>query len=571
MSINGRDIKKATKEAYKRPKETNPFVGVIFDPAGQWKFPGEVTKIPGGNITMQNVPYPVLGIDNYGYQQMMMPGGNYTFPGEYVTEFPMMKGGGPSVEKAKAMLEDGTAWGHPLTQKQIDLFRSIVEEAEGESEDTGEEYRRGGQKRRRLPHNRTSQNIKTSLNFLMARNPILYGRYPHALYDPNAKMEFGGWLDKYQEGGEKPWGEMTYAEKKAYLDAKEKKKPMTKAQADAWAKKAQQKSSAQAKKEHYEDFVRESTAKTLTHPLFTAPAYFTPEGAAIGVLQSMANLPGHIKDKDYVGIGMDVLGALPGAPKTIQKTIQKTTPYAKHFAEDLPHYLPKVNLQKGKPLITFPEYENYWRVQPHGFSREKIPYNPNLTLEQNLYTGRWVETDPVGALDYVKGVQKKVGPEVDPRFDIIKGRMPKTRLEQLRGYNLPEQAKLMSYGPGKYGTWEVAYNEGAITDIEKNILTMYERHPELFTEGSLHKGHYDNVVRKIAANPDLIKTSEAILPAEKIRLANMFLKKKGLSTTQAEDLLRKAAEPQPSFLGKYKKYSPFEQGGSTGGWLDNYE
>jgi len=67
---------------------------VVVDPMGQWKYPGDITIIPSNNITMDGVNYPVLGIDNLGNQQMMMPGGSYTFPGDYVTEIPQMGKGG---------------------------------------------------------------------------------------------------------------------------------------------------------------------------------------------------------------------------------------------------------------------------------------------------------------------------------------------------------------------------------------------------------------------------------------------------------------------------------------------
>jgi hypothetical protein len=50
--------------------------------------------IPSGRITMQNVPHPVLGIDNLGNRQMMMPGGEYQFQGNEVFEMPVMKDGG---------------------------------------------------------------------------------------------------------------------------------------------------------------------------------------------------------------------------------------------------------------------------------------------------------------------------------------------------------------------------------------------------------------------------------------------------------------------------------------------
>ena len=63
---------------------------------GQWKYPGEDTIIPNanGSITMKGVPYPVLGIDDRGNRKLMMPGGEYQFPGNSVYEIPMMAAGG---------------------------------------------------------------------------------------------------------------------------------------------------------------------------------------------------------------------------------------------------------------------------------------------------------------------------------------------------------------------------------------------------------------------------------------------------------------------------------------------
>jgi hypothetical protein len=70
--------------------------GPIVSPFGQWAYPGENTMVPTptGQITMQDVPYPVYGQDETGYGQMMYPGGEYTFPGQMVNEIPMMAGGG---------------------------------------------------------------------------------------------------------------------------------------------------------------------------------------------------------------------------------------------------------------------------------------------------------------------------------------------------------------------------------------------------------------------------------------------------------------------------------------------
>lgn len=70
--------------------------GPIVDPRGQWAHPGKDTIIPteDGRITMQGVPYPVYGVDEYGNGGMMYPGGEYAYPGNFIYETPMMSKGG---------------------------------------------------------------------------------------------------------------------------------------------------------------------------------------------------------------------------------------------------------------------------------------------------------------------------------------------------------------------------------------------------------------------------------------------------------------------------------------------
>lgn len=67
---------------------------VIEDNRGQWAHPGQITKINSNDITMQGVNYPVLGISNTGDQKLMMPGQDYKFQGENVTEYPIVKNEG---------------------------------------------------------------------------------------------------------------------------------------------------------------------------------------------------------------------------------------------------------------------------------------------------------------------------------------------------------------------------------------------------------------------------------------------------------------------------------------------
>jgi hypothetical protein len=72
--------------------------GAIIDPRGQWAHPGKRTIVPSptGQITMQDVPYPVYGEDETGYGQIMYPNNDYQFPGQMIDETPIkMQAGGP--------------------------------------------------------------------------------------------------------------------------------------------------------------------------------------------------------------------------------------------------------------------------------------------------------------------------------------------------------------------------------------------------------------------------------------------------------------------------------------------
>ena len=85
--------------------------GPILDPRGQWAHPGKVTRIPGSDITMQGVNYPVLGIGSNGQQQLMYPGKNYSFGGaEHVDEYPMMGKGGEMIRRADGSYSKRGLW-----------------------------------------------------------------------------------------------------------------------------------------------------------------------------------------------------------------------------------------------------------------------------------------------------------------------------------------------------------------------------------------------------------------------------------------------------------------------------
>ena len=78
---------------------------MIEDPRGQWAHPGKNTRIPGNQITMEGVDYPVWAVPDVGEPVLMQPGQSYTFPGaSYVDEYPMLEQGG---ELPKAQMYNG--------------------------------------------------------------------------------------------------------------------------------------------------------------------------------------------------------------------------------------------------------------------------------------------------------------------------------------------------------------------------------------------------------------------------------------------------------------------------------
>jgi hypothetical protein len=79
---------------------------VIKDDRGQWDHPGEITEIGSNQITMEGVPYPVLGISDTGDTKLMKSGKNYKFKGKKVTEFPMAKNGLRQEQKSLQNLDN---------------------------------------------------------------------------------------------------------------------------------------------------------------------------------------------------------------------------------------------------------------------------------------------------------------------------------------------------------------------------------------------------------------------------------------------------------------------------------
>ena len=121
---------KYSKNGYKRNSEdvNNPY-----------------NVIPSGNITMKGVDFPVMGTDDYGNQKLMMPGGEYIFPGNNVFEVPLAQMGHEvKKRKGKRENEDGSHSTHLMKTETIDginwfSFPSLFQNDDGEWIDMSED------------------------------------------------------------------------------------------------------------------------------------------------------------------------------------------------------------------------------------------------------------------------------------------------------------------------------------------------------------------------------------------------------------------------------------------------
>ena len=90
---NGKEMQYYQQGLDWKPKSISRDGSVIKDDRGQWDHPGEITEIGSNEITMEGVPYDVLGVSDTGDTKLMKPGKNYKFKGKKVTEYPMAKNG----------------------------------------------------------------------------------------------------------------------------------------------------------------------------------------------------------------------------------------------------------------------------------------------------------------------------------------------------------------------------------------------------------------------------------------------------------------------------------------------
>ena len=243
MGYNSKQLKVQyhTKDApnpkpnpYKGDKQVNPLVNKSYiDPTGNGMRDPRIKALAQQFGIPITIPGQSMGTNGYGNDMPLRVTPNYadgsqgpeyikypntgdhSFPGAVsFTERSMASGGQTNSDIARAILKDGMVYGYSLSDSQrehmaeqagyyIDENGDIVEAEDADDtddaadDDSEMEYaRRGGQKRKRK---KTSSNPVTGINDLMIRNETIYGKSGKRRFVP--KLQQGGWLDKYQDGG----------------------------------------------------------------------------------------------------------------------------------------------------------------------------------------------------------------------------------------------------------------------------------------------------------------------------------------------------------------------------------
>jgi hypothetical protein len=186
---------------------------ILYTEQGQWQFPGQPTRIPSNDITMEGVPYPVYGIDNTGYEQMMYPGEDYTFPGDYVDEYPMARRGGymqslPKKKSSKRYSRSLTATNKLFTKNP--LTKNTRSKKNRVFDPNAKYYQEGGapynynpfvsnepeEQETPMPFNpiRTENDPEDYNQFLEYSKTAPENRRPYSFYgDPNEYDHYGMW------------------------------------------------------------------------------------------------------------------------------------------------------------------------------------------------------------------------------------------------------------------------------------------------------------------------------------------------------------------------------------------
>jgi hypothetical protein len=96
IEYSGKEPASTRADYKKQDRIVDP--GFPVDPMGYWNPAnvGKIVQVPtdNGYITMKGVKQPLMGMDEFGNTQLQMPGLDYHYPGQFITEYPIAQDGG---------------------------------------------------------------------------------------------------------------------------------------------------------------------------------------------------------------------------------------------------------------------------------------------------------------------------------------------------------------------------------------------------------------------------------------------------------------------------------------------
>lgn len=457
-----------------QPKgKTNPYRhDVIYSDLGQWKYPGQVTRIPSNQITMQGVPYPVQGVDDTGYSQMMYPGMDYQFPGQSVTEYPMAAyGGDPSLND----IEGYYPFGGQNTKTHTHM-------AQGGWLDQYQGSVGGNQVPKSKPKIDFEGSRRTSSNSF-----------------PTSKIEAEEMLAEQRKPGYKKEDNLEYYREKAYRN-KEEETVNTHVPQSTSSKAIEILSNPGLALKNYRggrlpDYFSSNQEVDMADPLNVMNMgyqFLTPVGRAAYTLQSADDVDRDLENEDYISAGIDAAFVLPGLgeAKNWAKKLNKIS-----RAKNIENIKKAAKTQKETAPFT---YKGVVEKFPGNTSLRndlaKLKYDKGLKKQNPKLAGTWVNQHE----EFMKG--RPMSPDAT---GIIQPPSDPNYLYNFKTYTQPPlEQRFKNYKKEDGGWLEDEYRRGgqkrkkytskniqsSVNDLFKTNKTLFRRNETLF--GPVGKKRY---------------------------------------------------------------------------------
>jgi len=169
------------------------------------------------------------------------------------------------------------------------------------------------------------------------------------------------------------------------------------------------------------------------------------------------------------------------------------------------------SLAAGRPKL--PSFVTALRTEAAGFNPSTVTPHPSLNSVQKGYTGSWIQAaskENPGAFDemlaYLSGPERKQAGDMQLLSEVL----PWSKTQKLAGQNLPYNAKIMSFGAGKYGNLENAFKQGAIGAREYVLLKNYNTQGARIAASPTLSEAMNQTISRLRAHPELYNPNEML-------------------------------------------------------------